>query len=120
MKAVQQYMKDLLSDTLIPTIPADGQILNVGVTDTVADRPPHSNNIPSLYRNDKAVTSHNQSGDQTKTFIVARIPPPLRSIQILDLKNLFIRGDLQDYDINHVMIIRFHHFFRWDSRPFKG
>jgi hypothetical protein len=94
MKAFQQHTKDPLSDALIPTIPADGEILNIGVTDTVADRPSHSNNIPSLYRNDKAVTSRNQSGDQTKTFVVVRIPPPLRSIQILDLTNLFIRGDL--------------------------
>ncbi|MDD4996556.1 MAG: hypothetical protein PHI99_00245 [Syntrophales bacterium] len=111
MKAFQQHTKDPLSDTLIPTITADDHILNIGVTDTVADCPSHSNNIPFLYRNDKAVTSRNQSGDQTRTFAVARIPPPLRSIQIFDLTNLFIRGDLQDYGINLVTVIHCYHLF---------
>jgi len=46
MEAIQQHLKNTLSDTSIPTVAADGQILDVRIADSVADRSSDSDDFP--------------------------------------------------------------------------
>jgi hypothetical protein len=93
METFQKDLQDPPADPLIPAVASDGHILNIGIADAVTDRPPHSHDILSLQSGCKTVTACDQPGDQLRAFIIiARLPPPLRPVEVRDLPDLIFRG----------------------------
>ena len=110
METFQEGLEDPPADPLIPMVAADGQILNVGIADAVADRPPHPHDILSLQGNHKTMAARDQSGDELRAFVIARLPPSLCPVEARDLPDLIFRGDPDHNRVYPVVNIRRHHF----------
>lgn len=118
METVQQDMKNPCTDSLIPTIAADGQILDIGIADAVANRPSHSYDILSFHGSHKTVAACNQLRDKMLTFAIGRLPPPLRSVEVNDLTHLMFRRHTEDNRGYPTGIFCVYHFHSTTQLPF--